>query len=103
MSREITSLLIFLEIKMDNNKEQVYIQRIKDLQSQLKERDETIAKLIEERKHLESKELALLDQENFYSELSEAKAMVQSMKQDLDEINSLKSDLVSATRAVYGR
>ncbi len=88
---------------MDNNKEQVYIQRIKDLQSQLKERDETIAKLIEERKHLESKELALLDQENFYSELSEAKAMVQSMKQDLDEINSLKSDLVSATRAVYGR
>lgn len=88
---------------MDNNKEQVYIQRIKDLQSQLKERDEIIAKLIEERKHLESKELALLDQENFYSELSEAKAMVQSMKQDLDEINSLKSDLVSATRAVYGR
>ena len=88
---------------MDNNKEQVYIQRIKDLQSQLKERDEIIAKLIEERKHLESKELTLLDQENFYSELSEAKAMVQSMKQDLDEINSLKSDLVSATRAVYGR
>lgn len=71
---------------MDDRKEQAYIQRIKDLQDELAQRDSLIEQLTERLGQLEESERILIDRENFNLATEEVNTLLSDLRKEKAEI-----------------
>lgn len=88
---------------MANEKEKVYVQRIHDLQEECKVKDSQIEALTNRLKNLESKELALIDKENFLQAEQDLLNLLKEMKEEKQEIQNMKAELAYKIRETFGR
>lgn len=82
-------------------KEQVYIQRIKDLQEELTEKDRLIEALRQQIQFYEENAGEVIDKASFNQATAEAKELVKTLKEDLHEIRKLKAELAQKIYATY--
>lgn len=74
-------------------KEAVYIQRIKDLQEEINQKDKMIQSLLEKIQFFEDNEKAIIDKQNYIESVKEANELVRKVRAELQEIQTFKEEL----------
>lgn len=75
------------------DKEQVYIQRIKDLQEEVEQKNQIIRDLIEENKTLRDLKDPEIHKAEFLAATEEAREILKQLKQEKHEIEKLKAEM----------
>lgn len=74
-------------------KEAVYVQRIKDLQEEINQKDKMIQSLLEKIQFFEDTEKINIDKQNYIDSVKEASELVSKVKSELREIQTFKEEL----------
>lgn len=74
-------------------KEAVYIQRIKDLQEEINQKDKTIQSLLEKIQFFEENKKVFIDKQIYIESIREASELVSKAKSELQEIQMFKEEL----------
>lgn len=82
-------------------KEAVYLQRIKDLQEEVHQKDETIKSLLEKIKDLEENKEVIIDKQNYIESVKDVVSLVEKARSELREIQIFKDELAQKVRKVF--
>lgn len=82
-------------------KEAVYIQRIKDLQEEINQKDKTIQSLLEKIQFFEGNEKVIIDKQNYIESVKEANELVRKVRDELQEIQTFKEELAQKIYSTF--
>lgn len=82
-------------------KEAVYVQRIKDLQEELNQKDLIIQQLLDKIQFYEENQTTIIDKQNYIESVKEANALVGRIKAELREIQTFKEELAQKVYTTF--
>lgn len=74
-------------------KETVYVQRIKELQEELKHRDQMIESLLKKIQFYEETQESIVNKQNYIESVKEATELIKRAKSELRDIQTFKDEL----------
>lgn len=82
-------------------KEAVYIQRIKDLQEELNQKDLTIQQLLDKIQFFEENQTTVINKQNYIESVKEANALISRIRAELREIQTFKEELAQKVYTTF--
>ena len=82
-------------------KEAVYIQRIKDLQEELNQKDLTIQQLLDKIQFFEENQTTVIDKQNYIESVKEANVLISRIRAELRELQTFKEELAQKVYTTF--